>query len=123
MSWIETRVNARLRGSTALVALVGDEIRTAQLESTGPGVTSSLVSMTPDRAFGTMQPWVTSRIQVTARAKTFGSVHEIARLARKRMERWAESTVRDTLFENELHFPPTAGWYEIVQDYLVFHTT
>lgn len=123
MTYIEARVNARLRDSTSLKALVADEIRTAELGSTGPGVLASVVDTVPDIAFGHTHPVMTSRVQVTSWAKNFADVHEVARLVRRQLERWHSTSVRDTWLDNEHHFPPSDGWYEVAQDYLLLHTT
>ena len=120
---IEADVVSRLRGSTALVALVGDEVRTVRQDSTAAGVTCVLVSQVPARTFGHTLSWLRSRVQVTARAKSFATLMDIGAAMRQRMERWSTGTVADTLLDNEIDLTSDGERYTLIQDYMIHHTT
>ena len=124
MSQIDTRINAHLRSSTGLVALVGSEIRTAALDSTGDGLLAAVVDTYQGLTMGSLLGVAESQLQVTSFSRSFANAHAIAIQARKSLERWNSSTagVRDTLLEDENHLYD-GDWYEIIQDYRVIHTT
>ena len=124
MSSIDARVNSKLRSSTALVALVGSEIRTVQGDSTGDVLLATITQTAAEENMGGTIAVVESLLQTSSLSKKFLSAHQIAAEVRKTLERWVDTTggVRDTLLDDENHLFD-GEWYEILQDYTIYHTT
>jgi len=124
MSRIDARVNAHLRASAGLVALVGKEIRTSGLGSTGAGVLYHVGPTRPDRAMDGATGWRRSRCSVTVYEPSFAAARATATQVLKAMSRWTDTTggIRDTFFENEIHDRQGNLWV-IEQEYTIHHTT
>jgi len=119
---LDARINARLRASTGLVSLVGDEIRPASLESTGAGVLYDVAGFRPDVAHGGTGVRQTSRATITVLDRSFGTARDAATQVRKALSRWSDTVVSDAYFDTERHGRTGPLWL-IEQDYTIHHRT
>lgn len=125
---IEEHINARLKATAAVTAIVGDRIYPSHIpqRATLPAVSHLRLSGMPEHAMGADADVRQTRVQVSCWSSQYSQGKTLAAAVRGALSRYAgtigDDEILDVYEENELddYDPPTAV-HQIVVDLLVWY--